>query len=83
MIYPDSPVQSHFFLLQLTLEQYRFELQKSTYMQFFSVTNNTVLCNPWLIKYVDEKLWVWMNLVYSVLTFKLHLDFWLGECWHS
>ena len=42
--------------IQLTLEQHRFELHQSTYVDFFPVVNTTVLHDPWLVESLGAEL---------------------------
>ena len=48
--------------IQLTLEQYKFELLRSTYRRISSAVNTTVPHNLQLVETLDEKMQIQNNL---------------------
>ena len=48
--------------IQLTLEQYKFELHRSTYRRISSAVNTTVPHNLQLVETLDEKMQIQNNL---------------------
>ena len=48
--------------IQLTLEQHKFELHRSTYRWISSVVNTTVPHNLQLVETLDEKMQIQSNL---------------------